>query len=161
MVIASDRVRESLHVVRFIWRKHPIAALSTYVGMLLPLVAPLTVLVFLGSFIPLVGAIIAGSLATLVAFASLLMPDNSEAVDALHAGAREHRDFGAGLDRQPAVRAPAMIVMRVKSRFSSAVRWAARAFSSAAEAGSSWATSGRISTKRSTSSRAERIMAGT
>ena len=35
-----------------------------------PLVAPLTVLVFLGSFIPLVGAIVAGSLATLVAFAS-------------------------------------------------------------------------------------------
>jgi len=35
-----------------------------------PLVAPLTVLVFLGSFIPLVGAIVAGALATLVAFAS-------------------------------------------------------------------------------------------
>jgi predicted PurR-regulated permease PerM len=35
-----------------------------------PLVAPLTVLVFLGSFIPLVGAIIAGGLATLVTFAS-------------------------------------------------------------------------------------------
>lgn len=35
-----------------------------------PLVAPLTVLVFLGSFIPLVGAIVAGSLATLVTFAS-------------------------------------------------------------------------------------------
>lgn len=35
-----------------------------------PLVAPLTVLVFLGSFIPLVGAIVAGSLATLVTFAA-------------------------------------------------------------------------------------------
>jgi predicted PurR-regulated permease PerM len=35
-----------------------------------PLVAPLTVLVFLGSFIPLVGAIVAGALATLVTFAS-------------------------------------------------------------------------------------------
>ena len=35
-----------------------------------PLVAPLTVLVFLGSFIPLVGAVVAGCLATLVAFAS-------------------------------------------------------------------------------------------
>ena len=35
-----------------------------------PLVAPLTVLVFLGSFIPLLGAIVAGALATLVAFAS-------------------------------------------------------------------------------------------
>jgi hyaluronan synthase len=32
--------RESLIVSRFIWRKHPIAALSTYVGMLLPLIAP-------------------------------------------------------------------------------------------------------------------------
>jgi predicted PurR-regulated permease PerM len=35
-----------------------------------PLVAPLTVLVFLGSFIPLVGAVVGGCLATLVAFAS-------------------------------------------------------------------------------------------
>jgi hyaluronan synthase len=33
--------RESLIVSTFMWRKHPIAAASTYVGMLLPLVAPL------------------------------------------------------------------------------------------------------------------------
>jgi hyaluronan synthase len=33
--------RESLIVARFIWRKHPVAALTTYVGMLLPLVAPI------------------------------------------------------------------------------------------------------------------------
>jgi hyaluronan synthase len=32
--------RESLIVARFIWRKHPVAALTTYVGMALPLVAP-------------------------------------------------------------------------------------------------------------------------
>jgi predicted PurR-regulated permease PerM len=42
----------------------------TLVSLGVPLVAPLTVLVFLGSFIPLVGAIVAGSLATLVTFAS-------------------------------------------------------------------------------------------
>jgi len=34
--------RESLLVGRFIWRKHPIAALSTYVGVILPLLAPIT-----------------------------------------------------------------------------------------------------------------------
>ena len=33
--------RESLIVGTFIWRKHPIAALSTYVGMILPLIAPI------------------------------------------------------------------------------------------------------------------------
>jgi hyaluronan synthase len=33
--------RESLIVTRFVWRKHPVAALSTYVGILLPLVAPI------------------------------------------------------------------------------------------------------------------------
>jgi hyaluronan synthase len=33
--------RESLIVGTFIWRKNPIAALSTYIGMILPLVAPL------------------------------------------------------------------------------------------------------------------------
>jgi hyaluronan synthase len=33
--------RESLIVGSFIWRKHPIAALSAYVGMILPLIAPL------------------------------------------------------------------------------------------------------------------------
>jgi hyaluronan synthase len=32
--------RESLIVARFIWRKHPLAAFSVYVGMVLPLVAP-------------------------------------------------------------------------------------------------------------------------
>ena len=45
-----------------------VAVTLTVLGV--PLVAPLTVLVFLGSFIPLVGAIVAGSLATLVTFAS-------------------------------------------------------------------------------------------
>jgi hyaluronan synthase len=33
--------RESLIVSTFIWRKHPIAALSVYIGMVLPLVAPI------------------------------------------------------------------------------------------------------------------------
>ena len=33
--------RESLIVSRFIWRKHPAAALATYAGVLLPLVAPI------------------------------------------------------------------------------------------------------------------------
>jgi hyaluronan synthase len=33
--------RESLIVGRFIWRKHPVAAISTYVGMVLPLIAPI------------------------------------------------------------------------------------------------------------------------
>jgi hyaluronan synthase len=32
--------RESLIVGSFIWRKHPIAALSTYIGMALPVIAP-------------------------------------------------------------------------------------------------------------------------
>lgn len=36
--------RESLIVSRFIWRKHPAAALAVYTGMVLPLVAPVTVL---------------------------------------------------------------------------------------------------------------------
>jgi hyaluronan synthase len=33
--------RESLIVGSFIWRKHPVAAVSTYAGMVLPLIAPL------------------------------------------------------------------------------------------------------------------------
>lgn len=33
-------VRESLHVVRFIWRKHPVASSLTYLGILFPWVAP-------------------------------------------------------------------------------------------------------------------------
>jgi hyaluronan synthase len=33
--------RESLIVARFIWRKHPIAAIFTYLGMILPLIAPI------------------------------------------------------------------------------------------------------------------------
>jgi hyaluronan synthase len=33
--------RESLIVSTFIWRKHPIAALSVYIGMVLPLIAPI------------------------------------------------------------------------------------------------------------------------
>ena len=36
--------RESLIVGSFIWRKHPIASVSTYVGMLLPLIAPIIAL---------------------------------------------------------------------------------------------------------------------
>jgi hyaluronan synthase len=36
--------RESLIVGSFVWRKHPIAALSTYVGMVLPLIAPVIAL---------------------------------------------------------------------------------------------------------------------
>jgi hyaluronan synthase len=36
--------RESLIVCMFVWRKHPIAAVSTYVGMVLPLIAPLIAL---------------------------------------------------------------------------------------------------------------------
>src|SRR4051794_41074337 len=34
--------RESLLVARFIWRKHPLAALAVYVGIVLPLLAPVT-----------------------------------------------------------------------------------------------------------------------
>jgi hyaluronan synthase len=34
--------RESLIVGRFIWRKHPFAAAATYVGVILPLLAPIT-----------------------------------------------------------------------------------------------------------------------
>jgi hyaluronan synthase len=36
--------RESLIVSTFIWRKHPAAALATYVGMILPLLAPIVAL---------------------------------------------------------------------------------------------------------------------
>jgi hyaluronan synthase len=36
--------RESLIVSRFIWRKHPAAAVATYTGMILPLIAPITAL---------------------------------------------------------------------------------------------------------------------
>lgn len=32
--------RESLIIVRFIWRKHPAAAIATYAGVILPLIAP-------------------------------------------------------------------------------------------------------------------------
>jgi hyaluronan synthase len=34
--------RESLIVGRFIWQKHPVASVSTYVGIILPLLAPIT-----------------------------------------------------------------------------------------------------------------------
>lgn len=34
-------LRESLHVVRFMWRKHPVAAILTYLGVLFPWVAPI------------------------------------------------------------------------------------------------------------------------
>ena len=36
--------RESLIVSTFIWRKHPLAALATYVGVILPLIAPVVAL---------------------------------------------------------------------------------------------------------------------
>ena len=36
--------RESLIVSRFMWRKHPFAALATYTGIILPLIAPITVI---------------------------------------------------------------------------------------------------------------------
>jgi predicted PurR-regulated permease PerM len=49
---------------------HSVVVAITLAILGVPLVAPLTVLVFLGSFIPLVGAILAGGLATLVTFAS-------------------------------------------------------------------------------------------
>lgn len=39
--------RESLIVSRFIWRKNPVAAFFTYVGILLPLVAPIVAIRFL------------------------------------------------------------------------------------------------------------------
>ena len=37
-------LRESLHVGRFIWRKHPAAAAATYFGILFPWVAPVVVM---------------------------------------------------------------------------------------------------------------------
>ena len=45
--------RESLIVARFIWRKHPIAAVSTYLATLLPLIAPI-IAVRTGLVMPLV-----------------------------------------------------------------------------------------------------------
>lgn len=36
-------LRESLHVTRFIWRKHPVASTLTYLGILFPWVAPIVV----------------------------------------------------------------------------------------------------------------------
>jgi hyaluronan synthase len=36
-------LRESLHVARFFWRKHPIAAALTYMGVLFPWVAPFVI----------------------------------------------------------------------------------------------------------------------
>jgi predicted PurR-regulated permease PerM len=49
---------------------HAVVIGVSLTALRVPLVAPLVVLVFLGSFIPLVGAIVAGSLAALVTFAS-------------------------------------------------------------------------------------------
>ena len=37
-------LRESLHVSRFIWRKHPVAAVLTYMSCLFPWIAPLVVI---------------------------------------------------------------------------------------------------------------------
>jgi hyaluronan synthase len=36
--------RESLIVSRFMWHKHPAAAIATYTGIILPLIAPITVI---------------------------------------------------------------------------------------------------------------------
>ena len=49
---------------------HAVVIAVTLTALGVPLVAPLTVVVFLGSFIPLIGAIVAGGLAALVTFAS-------------------------------------------------------------------------------------------
>jgi predicted PurR-regulated permease PerM len=49
---------------------HALVVSVTLVVLGVPLVAPLTVVVFLGSFIPLVGAVLAGALAGLVTFAT-------------------------------------------------------------------------------------------
>jgi hyaluronan synthase len=46
--------RESLLVARFMWRKHPLASLAVYVGMVLPLLAPVSALRAL-VFHPVVG----------------------------------------------------------------------------------------------------------
>ena len=45
-------LRESLHVVRFIWRKNPVAAALTYMGVFFPWVAPFVIVhsLFLRSF---------------------------------------------------------------------------------------------------------------
>jgi predicted PurR-regulated permease PerM len=49
---------------------HSVILAVTLLILGVPLVAPLTVLIFLGSFIPLVGAVTSGALAVLVAFAA-------------------------------------------------------------------------------------------
>jgi predicted PurR-regulated permease PerM len=49
---------------------HALVVTVTLLLLRVPLVAPLAVLVFLGSFVPLVGAVLAGGLAVLVAFAT-------------------------------------------------------------------------------------------
>jgi putative heme transporter len=67
---AWDRLSGWMRGTVLIAAFHSAVVSATLIVLGVPLVAPLTVLVFLGSFIPLVGAIVAGSLATLVAFAS-------------------------------------------------------------------------------------------
>jgi predicted PurR-regulated permease PerM len=62
----SGWIRGTLVIAVF----HSAVVAVTLVVLRVPLVAPLTVLVFLGSFIPLVGAVAAGGLAALVTFAS-------------------------------------------------------------------------------------------
>ena len=49
---------------------HSVVVAVTLLALQVPLVAPLTVVVFLGSFIPLAGAVLAGALAALVTFAT-------------------------------------------------------------------------------------------
>jgi predicted PurR-regulated permease PerM len=62
----SGWIRGTLIIAVF----HSIVVAVTLTVLRVPLVAPLTVLVFLGSFIPLIGALVGGGLATLVTFAS-------------------------------------------------------------------------------------------
>src|SRR5690348_5534735 len=67
---AWDRLSGWIRGTVIIAAFHTVVVATTLAVLGVPLVAPLSVLVFLGSFIPLVGAIVAGSLATLVTFAS-------------------------------------------------------------------------------------------
>jgi putative heme transporter len=62
----SGWVRGTLVIALF----HSVVVVVVLLALRVPLVAPLAVLVFLGSFIPLVGALLGGALAVLVTFAT-------------------------------------------------------------------------------------------
>ena len=62
----SGWVRGTVVVAAF----HAVVVAITLIILGVPLVAPLAVVVFLGSFIPLVGAVLSGTLAVLVTFAA-------------------------------------------------------------------------------------------